>query len=124
MKRVAILSLIATLAACGSGSDSSGPTDKFTGTWSGQAISGNDTLTFEFLAVQTGSTVSGTGNESEGSVHAPYSFTGTSTPPNVSLILDLGTDLLSYNGSYTSGNGISGVVANGDTSLTLNLVKQ
>jgi hypothetical protein len=123
MKRVAILALVVVLAACGS--DSSGPTDKFSGTWTGKLLSGTtDTLNFVFVAGQNGSTVSGTGNISENGQIEADTFSGTSAPPSIALTIVFGSDTLTYLGSYVSSDSIAGVITEGGTSLALDLAKQ
>jgi len=122
MKRVAIIALVAILAACGS--DSSGPTDKFSGTWVGRAISNNDTLNFNLIAGQNGSAVTGNGTISEGVESAPLTFSGTSAPPTVSLVMVYETDTLIYTGSYANSDSISGVVSSGGGAIALSFKKQ
>jgi hypothetical protein len=122
MKRVAILALVVVLAACGS--DSSGPTNKFSGTWTGKALAGpTDTLNFVFVAGQNGSTVSGTGNISADGTTLADVFSGTSAPPSVALTILVGPNTLTYSGSYVSSDSIAGVLSEAGTSLTLDLVK-
>jgi len=121
MKRIAVLALVAILAACGS--DSSGPTDKFSGTWSGKTLNGTDTLGVLIIAAQNGSTVTGTGSLSEGSSSESATITGTSTPPSVALTLTIGSNTANYAGSYVSSDSISGIISAGTTSLPLDLAK-
>jgi hypothetical protein len=122
MKRVAILATIVFLAACGS--DSNGPSDKFSGTWSGDAItSSSDTLHFVFISTQTGSGVAGSGNVSSGGTAEGFSFTGTSTPPSVNLVLTAGSETLTYAGAYVSSDSLTGIITEGSTSVALGLKK-
>jgi len=121
MKRVAVLALVAILTACGS--DSNGPNEKFSGTWTGRAIAVSDTLSFVFDAAQNGSVVTGTGNISDHSSSEVDSFTGTSTPPSVALTIYAGSDTATYAGSYVSSDSISGIITVGTTSVPLDLAK-
>jgi hypothetical protein len=116
MKRLAILAIVAVLAACGS--DNNGPTEKFTGSWTGRVIDGGDT--------QNGSAVTGSGTASSGATSYPMTFTGTSTPPtlNLTLLVNVGTtQTLVYTGSYVSSDSIVGTVSNGGVSEPLDLGK-
>jgi len=123
MKRLAILAVVAVLAACGS--DSSGPTDTFTGTWNGIVISDpTDTLHFQMISGQSGSTLNGNGHVSAGDDVKAFTFTGTSTPPTIALSIIYGTDTLTYTGSYVTQDSVAGFVTESGSSFTLDLRKQ
>src|SRR6476469_1681635 len=114
MKRLAILVAVAVLSACSS--DSSGPTQRFTGTWSGDAMaSASDTLHFVFTSAQTGSAVSGSGTVSSGSTLLDYTFTGTSTPPTLNFTLTVGSETLTYAGNYITADSGAGAITEGST---------
>jgi len=122
MKRVAIVALVAILAACGS--DNNGPTDKFSGTWTGKYIvSSTDTANFVLVAGQNGTAVTGTGQISAGTESVPLTFSGTSTPPAVNLTVIVGSNMLTYAGSYVSSDSISGIISEGSQSGVLDLAK-
>ena len=122
MKRIAILALVAMLAACGS--DSSGPTNKFSGSWTGDAIvDPTDTLHFVFNSAQNGSAVSGSGTVSAGSTVLAHTFSGTSTPPSLNFTMTVGSETLTYAGTYIKSDSISGVLTEGSTSVALSLKK-
>lgn len=122
MKRVAILATIVFLAACGS--DSNGPSDKFSGTWSGDAINTTgDTLHFLFVSTQTGAGVTGSGTVSSGGTSEGFSFTGTSTPPTVNVTLTAGDETLTYAGVYVTSDSLSGTITENETSVALGLKK-
>ena len=122
MKRIAILALVAVLAACGS--DSSGPTNKFSGTWTGDATPDPaDTLHFVFNSAQTGSAVSGSGTVSAGSTVLAHTFSGTSTPPSLAFTMTVGSETLTYAGTYITSDSIAGTITEGSTSLPLSLKK-
>jgi hypothetical protein len=121
MKRIAALALIALLAACGS---DAGPTDRFSGTWTGEAIpNATDTIHYVLVSTQTGSTVTGTGTVSD-TTSAPLTFTGTSTSPYVDLVVILGDNTFNYSGTFVSSDSISGALSDGATSVGLSLKKQ
>jgi hypothetical protein len=121
MKKFAIIAILAVLAACGS---DNGPSDKFTGTWTGDAATGgSDTLHFVFTPSQNGSAVTGNGTVSEGGSSEAMTYTGTSTPPSVNLTLSINSETLTYVGSYVKSDSISGVVSEGGTSVALDLKK-
>jgi len=122
MKRVAFLALVAILAACGS--DSNGPNERFSGTWTGTAISGSDTISYIFYAAQNGSSVTGTGTISDHNSSAGTTFTGTSTPPSLTLTIGAEADSGTYTGTYVSSDSISGILLYGTTSIPLDLAKQ
>lgn len=122
MKRIAILAIVAVLAACGS--DNSGPTDKFSGTWSGDAYpDATDTLHFVFNSAQTGSAVSGSGTVSSGSTVLAHTFSGTSTPPSLAFTMTVGSETLTYAGTYITADSISGAITEGSTTVALSLKK-
>jgi len=122
MKRIAAVALVALLAACGG---DAGPTDRFSGTWAGTAYPATDTVHFVLTPSQTGSTVTGTGMASDATTSATISFTGTSTPPSVNLIMVLNSDTLSYAGTYVSSDSIVGSLSAGSGSpIALGLKKQ
>ena len=123
MKRLAMLALLVAVAACGS--DSSGPTDRFSGTWIGNAYVGTtDTVSFVVAASQSGSAVTGTGTASSGGTSIPFTLTGTSTPPSLSLVITTGTDTLTYVGSYVTADSVAGTATEGSTVVPLSLKKQ
>ena len=121
MKRIAALALIALLAACGS---DTAPTDRFSGTWAGDAVTGADTLHLVLVSSQTGSTISGTGTASEHSTSEGLTFSGTSTPPSVSMVIISPFDSATYTGTYASSDSIVGVISGGGTTTGLSLKKQ
>jgi hypothetical protein len=122
MKRIAALALIALLAACGG---DAGPTDRFSGTWSGNAIaSPTDTVHIVLSAAQTGSTITGTGTASDFSGSEPVTFSGTSTAPSVNLVVIIESDTLNYSGTFVSSDSISGSLSAGGPPVGLSLKKQ
>jgi hypothetical protein len=121
MKRIAALALIALLAACGG---DAGPTDRFSGTWTGAAVNGPDTLHLVLMSAQTGSTITGTGTATEAASSAALTFTGTSTPPTMNLLIISPFDSATFTGTYGSSNSIVGVITGGGMSLALTLTKQ
>jgi len=123
MKRIATLALAALLAACGSDS-SGGPTDTFTGNWTGTALENADTLHFTFIAGQAGSAVSGTGTVSDGSDTTVMTFSGTLSSPTLIMTLQVRDQSLAYSGSFASSSSVVGHVAEGSASLELDLAKQ
>jgi len=123
MKRLAILAVVAVLAACGS--DSSGPTDTFTGTWRGIVITDpTDTLHFEMISGQSGSTLNGNGHVSAGDDVEAFTFTGTSTPPTITLSIVVDDNTMTYTGSYVTRDSIAGFASESGSSFTLDLSKQ
>lgn len=125
MKRLASLLIVAVLIACGS--DGSGPTDTFTGTWIGIAIlDSTDTITFRFMSTQTGSSVIGTGIVSQGTATNGFTFGGTLTPPTLNLEIQTsgGGDPASYAGTYVTSDSIGGTITSGPVVTALNLKKQ
>jgi type 1 fimbria pilin len=121
MKRIAALAFIVLLAACGS---DTGPTDRFSGTWAGTTVAGTDTLHVVLVSSQTGSAVSGTGTASDPTSSAALTFSGTSAPPSVSLLIISPFDSATYIGSYVSSDSVVGVISGGGTSSELSLKKQ
>ena len=123
MKRLAILAVVAVLAACGS--DSSGPSDTFTGTWNGIVITDpTDTLHFQMISGQSGSSLNGNGHVSAGSDVGAFTFTGTSTPPTIALTIVTGIDTLTYTGAYVTKDSVAGFVSESGQSFVLDLAKQ
>lgn len=125
MKRLACLIIVAILAACGS--DSSRPTDTFTGTWIGAAIADSaDTVTFRFMSTQTGGSVIGTGIVSEGAATNGFTFGGTLTAPTLNLMIQAsgGGDPASYAGTYVTSDSIAGIITSGPVTTALDLKKQ
>jgi hypothetical protein len=130
VKRLAIIALVVALAACGSDNSNTGPTDKFTGHWTGPVTNGvqSDTTRFDFQATQSGSSLTGTVLCS--TTHGgpfPCTFSGTSTPPTITLSINIPDDAIySYNGVYVSSDSISGTTTRNDspTVFTLDLKKQ
>jgi type 1 fimbria pilin len=121
MKKFAIIAFVAALAACGS---DNGPSDKFTGTWSGDAVvSPTDTLHFVFTPAQNGSAVTGSGIISSGGDSEAFTFSGTSTPPSVNLTLQVGSEALAYTGTYIKSDSLAGAISEGSTSIVLDLKK-
>jgi type 1 fimbria pilin len=123
MKRFAILALMATLAACGS--DSSGPTNRFDGTWVGDSpVTSSDTIHFVMNVTQTGSTVAGTGTISEHGASEAITFNGTSTSPTVNLTITAGMETLNYAATYVRSDSVVGVLSENSDSAPLTLKKQ
>jgi hypothetical protein len=125
MKRIAITAIACTLFACG-GSDNSTapPSDTFTGTWTGIAPENADTLHFTFIAGQAGSAISGTGTVEDGGNTALMTFTGTLSSPSLIMTLGVNAHSLAYSGTFVRSDSVVGHVAEGSTSLELDLVKQ
>jgi hypothetical protein len=121
MKRIAALALIAVLAAC---SSDTAPTDRFSGTWAGSAVIGTDTAHLVLVSTQTGSTVSGTGTATDNNTSSALTFTGTSTPPSVNLLIISPFDSTSYIGSFVTSDSIVGVLSGGGATLGFSLKKQ
>jgi type 1 fimbria pilin len=121
MKRIAALAFLILLAACGS---DTAPTDRFSGTWAGSTVSGTDTLHVVLVSSQTGSAVSGTGTASDSASSAALTFSGTSTPPSVSLLIISPFDSATYNGTFVSSDSVVGVISGGGTSSGLSLKRQ
>ena len=123
MKRIAILILGAALLACGS--DSSGPTDTFSGTWVGDAfVDASDTLHVVLTPTQNGSSISGTGTLTAGSAGQAITYNGVSTPPTINLTIVAGMAALNYSGTYVRSDSVVGLLSgNGDT-VALSLKKQ
>jgi hypothetical protein len=127
MNRLVVIASIVcgalTAAACGS--SSTGPTDSFTGTWTGSVEGANITL----IATQSGSNFTGTG-----SVVVPpggagdtstVSFNGTSTPPNVNADLTIGSQSgYTFDGTYTTRSQVTGWLHLGPDSAQVTLAKQ
>jgi type 1 fimbria pilin len=121
MKKFALIAIVAVLAACGS---DNGPSDTFSGTWSGNTVvSPTDTLHFVFSPAQNGSAVTGNGVVSEGGTSEPFTFTGTSTPPSVNLTLTVNSETLTYAGSYVRSDSLVGTISEGSESFGLDLKK-
>lgn len=126
MKRLACLMIAAILAACGS--DNTGPSDKFGGTWKGtvSAVPDTvDTLTWIFNSTQTGSSVTGTvALTSTNGGSENFTLAGTSTPPTVNLVLSVGgVAQYTYNGAFITSDSIAGVLTASGV-LGLDLKKQ
>lgn len=126
MKRLACLMIVAVLAACGS--DNTGPSDKFGGTWKGivsVAPDTADTLTWLFTSTQAGSSVTGTvAVTSTNGDSENFTLAGTSTPPNLNLVLSVGgVAQYTYAGAYITSDSISGVLTASGV-LGLDLKKQ
>jgi len=110
MKRLAILLIVAVLAACGS--DNTGPSDKFNGSWIGIIVPDSaDTITVEFNATQTGSSVIGNGVASDAGSSNGFTFTGSSTPPTLTLLLQVQSSTATYTGEYITSDSIAGTSA-------------
>lgn len=123
MKRLALLMVVGALMACGS--DSTGPSQKFDGTWAGNAIvDASDTLHFVFISSETSGAFTGTGTVSGSGASEAMTFTGTSTPPTINLSLQVESETLTYTGTYVHSDSLVGVVSEGGTSVELDLKKQ
>ena len=126
MKRLAILIVLSTVAACGGDDIHMAPGNSFTGTWSGFAIEnmGKDTLYLSLTSAQSGDSISGTGTAMEKGSTAPFTFTGISTPPTVDIVIPLNVSTLMFAGTYIRGDSVAGTVSNGSVSLDLGLKRQ
>jgi hypothetical protein len=124
MKRAAILALIALLTACGSDNGgSTAPTNTFTGNWSGNYIVGTDTAHFILAAAQNGSDLNGVGYEIIGNSSGHFEFTGATTPPNVTLVLDYDYTFLMYTGTYVTNDSIAGTATDGVSTFPLDIAR-
>jgi type 1 fimbria pilin len=122
MRRIAALAMIVLLSACGS---DNGPRDTFSGSWAGDAIvSGADTIHFDLTSTQSGSTITGSGTVLEGSTTEPVSFTGTSTPPSLSMVFTVGTSVINYDAMYVRSDSVTGTLTDGSDTSPLSLGKQ
>jgi hypothetical protein len=126
MNRLVVIASIAccalTAAACGS--SSTGPTDTFTGTWTGTVEEASITL----VATQSGSNFTGTGSVvvspgGPGDTSA-VSFNGMSTPPNVNATLTIGSqEGYTFDGTYSTPNEVTGWLHLGLDSAQVSLTK-
>lgn len=124
MKRVAALAFIAILTACGSDNGgTTAPTNTFTGNWSGNYINGTDTAHFVFAAAQNGSALNGVGYEIIGNSSGRFEFTGATTPPNVTLVLDYNYSFLLYTGTYVTSDSITGTATDGASTFPLDIAR-
>jgi hypothetical protein len=125
MKRAAILLLVAILAACG-GDDggSTTPRNLLTGTWSGKYIVGTDTALFVFAAAQNGSALNGVGYETIGNSSGRFEFSGVTTPPSVTMVLDYDYTFLLYTGTFVTDDSISGTATDGASTFPLDIARQ
>lgn len=123
MMRLACLMMVAVLAACGS--DSSGPSDVFSGTWLGAGVlDSTDTLVFEFDATQTGSVVIGNGIVALDSASNSFTFTGASMPPAVNMTLTVGgVSTAAFSGAFVTSDSIAGTIMWGAVPVALGLKK-
>jgi type 1 fimbria pilin len=123
MKTFAIAGVVLAISACAS--DSSAPTDRFDGTWSGDAIvSASDTIHFVMGATQNGSAVAGNGNISEGGASEAITFNGTSSDPSVNLTIIAGSDALTYTATYVRSDSVVGTLTEGSASAGLSMKRQ
>jgi hypothetical protein len=123
MKRMALLLVVGALMACGG--DSTGPSQKFSGTWVGNAIvDADDTLHFVFISSETSGAVTGTGTVANTGASEAITFSGTSTPPTVSLSVLVESETLTYTGTFVHSDSLVGVISEGGTSVELDLKKQ
>ena len=123
MKRIAVLAFVAILAACGSDSGNTAPKNVLTGNWSGKYINGTDTAVFVFAAAQNGSALNGVGYEIIGNSSGQFEFTGASTPPNVTMVLDYNYSFLLYTGTLVTNDSISGTATDGANTFPLEIAR-
>jgi hypothetical protein len=121
MKRLTALALIALLAACGG---DAGPTDRFSGTWTGTGMSSSDTIRLELVSAQNGSKVRGTGTLSDNSMTEAMMFAGTSMASSVELIVILHAITIGYAGTFVTSDSIVGGIEGGATTVRLSLKRQ
>jgi type 1 fimbria pilin len=123
MKLLSIVTLALGLLACGS--DSTGPSKTFTGTWLGNAYPDvADTAQFSITASQNGSAVTGVGTFTRDGSTSGITVDGVSTPPNLSLVLTINAVTLSYVGTYVGDDSVTGTITQGSIVLPLSLKKQ
>jgi hypothetical protein len=122
MKRFAALTLIALLAACGG---DAGPTDRFSGTWTGIGTTSTDTIRLELVSTQNGSKVIGTGTLSDNSTTEAVMFAGTSMASSVDLLVITHAGPINYVGTFVTSDSIAGGIEHGATpAVQLSLKKQ
>src|SRR6185437_4243462 len=123
MKFLSIVTLALALLACGS--DNAGPSNRFTGTWIGNAYpDATDTAQFSITASQNGSAVTGVGSFTRDGSTSGINVNGVSTPPNLNLVLTINAVTLSYVGTYESSDSVAGTITQGSIVLPLSLKKQ
>ena len=123
IRSLSIVTLLLALLACGS--DSAGPRDTFSGTWVGNAYpSESDTAQFSMTAAQNGSAVTGVGTFTRDGSTNGITVNGVSTPPNLSLVLTINAQTLSYVGTYVGSDSVAGTITQGSIVLPLSLKKQ
>jgi hypothetical protein len=87
-------------------------------------VTGTDTIHVVLVSAQTGSAVSGTGTASDPTTSAALTFSGTSAPPALTLLVISPFDSATYVGTYVSSDSVVGVLSGGGTSSALSLKKQ
>lgn len=123
MKILSIVTLALALLGCGS--DSAGPSKMFTGTWVGNAYPEEaDTAVFSVTTSQNGSAVTGVGTFTRDGSTYGATVSGVSTPPNLSLVLTINAQTLSYVGTYVTSDSVTGTITQGSIVLPLSLKKQ
>lgn len=121
----------ALLGAAACGSDSTSPKDTFAGTWNGVAyLAGGtgpgDTLYVHNLVVtQTGSAYTGAGTGASNGDSTAITVHGSVALPSVTgwLVIPAETDSIQINGTFVTGDSISGTLSANGASLTFGIKK-
>jgi hypothetical protein len=125
MKRLVVIAIVATLAACTS---SSAPLSGFNGTWVGSL----DGFTYIIHATQTDSVVSGSGTFNSPSESGSYAVSGVSKPPSfLDITLTTGNNSSEYGGYFVTPDSIAGAfladrngVSTGGENVPMSLKRQ
>lgn len=122
--RLSCLVIVAVLVACGS--DKTGPSDVFSGTWAGVGVlDAADTLVFQFDAAQSGSALLGNGIVALDSASNSFTYTGTSAPPALTMTLSVtGGGVATFTGTYVTRDSVAGTIIWGSVPVALGLKKQ